>query len=80
MEKLPNTVGRFPKKLAIGFIHVYQLILRPLFPSACRFTPTCSEYAAQAISKYGPIKGAWLGMKRISRCHGGNPGGLDEVP
>ena len=51
-----------------------------LTPSVCRFSPTCSEYTKQAIEKYGVIKGIWLGIKRISKCHPGNPGGYDPVP
>lgn len=67
------------KKVLILLIYGYRLLLRPIFPSSCRFTPTCSEYTIQAITKYGIIKGIFLGSKRILRCHGGNPGGLDEV-
>lgn len=80
MKKLYNLISNFFKQITISFIYLYRILLRPLFPSACRFTPTCSEYTLQAISKYGPMKGIWLGMKRISRCHGGNSGGLDEIP
>lgn len=79
MKKRDNLLTQLSKTTVISFIGLYRLILRPLFPSACRFTPTCSEYTLQAVSKYGAIKGVWLGIKRISRCHGGNPGGLDEV-
>ncbi len=76
MTKTSNSPS---KKIGIFLIKIYQLILRPLFPSACRFTPTCSEYSIQAIEKYGFLKGVTLGIKRISRCHGGNIGGLDEL-
>lgn len=69
----------FPKKVGVSLIRLYQIFLRPIFPSACRFCPTCSEYSLQAIQKYGLIKGTLLGMERISRCHGGNPGGIDEL-
>lgn len=61
-------------------IKLYQLIIRPLFPSSCRFHPSCSEYTYQAIQKYGIIKGGLLGGKRILSCHPGNPGGYDPVP
>lgn len=74
-----KTLKSLPKIIGIFLIKVYQLILRPLFPSACRFTPTCSEYSIQAVEKYGFFKGVYLGTKRISRCHGGNIGGLDEL-
>ncbi len=64
----------------IALIRLYQLFISPLFPSSCRFTPTCSEYSIQAIKKYGVIKGGWLSVKRIARCHPFHPGGYDPVP
>ena len=67
------------KKLITFLITIYQKISR-LTPPVCRFTPTCSEYMKQAVIKYGVIKGGWLGIKRICRCHPLNPGGYDPVP
>ncbi len=67
------------KLIAIYFLRGYKLVLSPLFPPSCRFTPTCSEYAAEAIGKYGFLKGAVLGMKRILRCHPFAAGGYDPV-
>lgn len=58
----------------------YQWIVSPVLPGSCRFYPTCSSYALQAINTHGPIKGAWLGAKRILRCHPWNDGGFDPVP
>lgn len=66
--------------ILIFLIKVYRLIISPLFPSSCRFTPTCSEYSIEAIKKYGVVKGGILSVKRISRCHPLNPGGYDPVP
>lgn len=66
--------------LALLLITAYQKVISPLFPSTCRFYPSCSEYAKQAIQKHGMVKGGWLALKRISRCHPRNPGGLDPVP
>ena len=67
------------KGLVINIIKLYQAT--PLQShSSCRFTPTCSEYMKQAIQKYGIIKGGWLGIKRICRCHPLNEGGYDPVP
>ncbi|MGO8693703.1 MAG: membrane protein insertion efficiency factor YidD [Rectinemataceae bacterium] len=61
-------------------IKIYRTILSPLKPPTCRFYPTCSAYAYEAIMKYGPLKGGWLSIKRILRCHPLNPGGFDPVP
>ena len=66
--------------LARAGIKAYQKILSPLLPPSCRFQPTCSNYALQAIAKYGFFRGGWLALKRIGRCHPWNPGGFDPVP
>ncbi len=57
------------KRCLLGLIRFYRKAISPLFPSCCRFTPTCSQYALEAIEKYGPAKGGWLALKRILRCH-----------
>ena len=67
------------RKLFILPIILYQRLLSPMLPSSCRFTPTCSEYTKQAIIKYGIIKGAFLGIKRISKCHPWGKSGYDPV-
>ncbi|MCM1169512.1 MAG: membrane protein insertion efficiency factor YidD, partial [Bacteroides sp.] len=58
-------------------VRFYQACISPLFPPSCRFTPTCSEYALQALKKYGPLKGGWLTLKRLSRCHPWGGSGYD---
>lgn len=68
------------KRALLGFVRVYKRFISPLLPSACRFTPTCSTFAYEAIERYGPVKGTWLGMRRIMRCHPLHPGGYDPVP
>jgi putative membrane protein insertion efficiency factor len=68
------------KKLALLLIRFYQKFISPLKPPTCRFYPSCSEYTYQAIARYGLLKGGWLGLKRLSRCHPWNPGGYDPVP
>lgn len=68
------------KGIALAIIRFYQKYISPAFPPSCRFTPTCSHYGYEAIEKYGLLKGGWLTMKRIGRCHPLNPGGYDPVP
>ena len=66
--------------LMLGLIRLYRQILSPCLPPRCRFLPTCSEYAAQAISQHGPWCGAKLALGRLLRCHPWRGSGLDEVP
>jgi uncharacterized protein len=68
------------KKLALLLIKLYQVSISPVLGPACRFVPTCSEYAYQAISTYGVGRGGLLAMKRLLRCHPFKPGGFDPVP
>lgn len=68
------------RKLLLGTIHMYQRHLSPLFPARCIYMPTCSEYARQAIERYGAAKGSALAVKRVLRCHPFHKGGYDPVP
>ncbi len=68
------------RRIALFFLRFYKRFLSPLLPPMCRFEPTCSVYTMQAVEKYGVLRGAWLGMKRLGRCHPFNPGGWDPVP
>ncbi|CCH66807.1 Protein YidD [Richelia intracellularis HH01] len=68
------------KLLLIWLIQFYRTFISPLFPPSCRFEPTCSMYAIQAIEKLGICHGGWLAICRISRCHPFHPGGYDPVP
>lgn len=61
-------------------IRVYRLCISPLFPPCCRFTPTCSQYALEALKKHGPVKGTWLAVKRVARCNPWGGSGYDPVP
>ncbi|MCK4831167.1 MAG: membrane protein insertion efficiency factor YidD [Anaerolineales bacterium] len=68
------------KRLTMGLIRLYQLSLGRLFPPSCRFHPTCSVYGYGAIERYGVLRGGWLALKRIARCHPFNAGGHDPIP
>lgn len=68
------------KTIALALIRLYQNTLSKILPPTCRFTPSCSHYGYEAIQKYGLLKGGWLAVKRIGRCHPLNPGGYDPVP
>jgi uncharacterized protein len=75
--------GPLRRLLVLPFIlllRCYQVAVSPLLPAACRFTPTCSEYCAEALREWGLIRGSWLGLKRILRCRPLVPGGYDPVP
>lgn len=76
-----TTIGVGPiERVMLGAIRFYQTQISPRTPPACRFQPTCSEYARLAILRYGGFKGVWLGACRIARCHPLHPGGMDPVP
>ena len=67
-------------QVAIVFIRGYQAVISPLFPPSCRFYPSCSAYAVEALEQHGLLQGGWLALRRISRCHPFCPGGYDPVP
>lgn len=69
-----------PRSWVVGLILIYQKLVSPHLGANCRYQPTCSSYAAEAISRFGVLRGAWLGVKRIGRCHPLRPGGYDPVP
>jgi len=68
------------RAVPIGCIRLYQLLISPLIGPRCRFSPTCSQYAIEAIQKHGIIRGFWLACKRIIKCHPAHDGGYDPVP
>ena len=68
------------KAIVLGLLRFYKQHVSPAMPPSCRFTPTCSEYAYEAIERYGVIKGGWMGIRRLARCHPWNAGGHDPVP
>ena len=64
----------------LGLIRLYQRTFSRGLPSSCRFYPSCSEYGYEAIERYGALRGGWMALKRVGRCHPWNPGGFDPVP
>lgn len=69
-----------PRNVLVKVIRVYQKLVSPNLGANCRYSPTCSSYAAEAIARFGVVKGVWLGMKRVGRCHPLRDGGYDPVP
>jgi putative membrane protein insertion efficiency factor len=67
-------------RLLVALLRVYQWTVSPVLGPACRFEPTCSRYAIEAISSHGPARGVWLGVRRVLRCHPFRAGGYDPVP
>jgi putative membrane protein insertion efficiency factor len=67
------------RRIPLALIRFYQMAISPLFPPSCRFQPTCSQYGYEAISRYGIIKGGWMTVRRIARCHPFSRGGYDPV-
>jgi putative membrane protein insertion efficiency factor len=65
--------------LVVALLRAYKTFLSPLLPSACRFYPTCSEYMREAVERYGAVRGVWLGLRRLLRCHPFHEGGFDPV-
>jgi len=72
-------VGDIIKNILLGAVRLYKYAISPLLPDSCRFVPTCSEYSAEAIERYGAVKGSYLSLKRILRCHPFHNGGYDPV-
>jgi len=67
------------RRVVLALLQFYKRIISPVLPPMCRFEPTCSAYMMQAVEKYGVLRGIWLGLRRLARCHPFNPGGWDPV-
>lgn len=79
-SRLLNGCKRAAAAPLLVAVRFYQLCISPLTPPSCRFTPTCSQYALEALRKYGPFKGGWLALRRLARCHPWGGSGYDPVP
>jgi putative membrane protein insertion efficiency factor len=75
-----GALRRFVSSLLILAVRFYQAVIAPLLIGSCKFCPSCSEYFIEAVELYGPLRGGWLGAKRLLRCHPFGPGGIDPVP
>jgi len=73
-------VREWPRRVVMVPIRGYQKFISPALPPSCRFTPSCSQYALEAVAKYGAVRGTWLAARRLVRCHPFNPGGYDPIP
>ncbi len=73
-------MNRWPASMLVLLVRGYQLFISPVLGSHCRFQPTCSQYALEALRTHGALKGAWLALRRVLRCHPLHPGGYDPVP
>ena len=74
------SLRNWPRLAGWYLIRGYQRFISPMFPPSCRFTPSCSQYALEAVARYGLLRGSWLGGRRLLRCHPFHPGGFDPVP
>jgi len=75
-----TSLGAQPRRLLAALIRAYQRFLSPTLPPSCRFHPSCSQYALEAVTRYCALKGSWLAARRLARCHPFHPGGFDPVP
>lgn len=71
---------RVPRSVVAALLRLYRLVISPLYGPTCRFYPSCSAYALEAVERFGVVRGGWLAVRRLSRCHPWNPGGVDDVP
>lgn len=75
-----NAAGKATSAILVLSLRGYKKLISPWLPSACRFYPTCSDYMREAIEIHGPVRGVWMGLKRLGRCHPFHAGGVDPVP
>jgi hypothetical protein len=79
-SRLVRGAVRLPARLVVGVLRLWQLLVSPVYGQTCRFYPSCSAYALEAVDTHGLLRGGWLAARRLARCHPWNPGGVDLVP
>lgn len=77
---MKRAIDRVLESLIVAAVRAYQVLISIWLPPTCRFYPTCSRYMIQAVERFGPLRGTWMGIKRLARCHPWNPGGYDPLP
>jgi len=77
---LARRAVRLPALAVVGLLRLWQLLISPVYGQTCRFYPSCTAYAMQAVDRHGLVRGGWLAVRRLARCHPWNPGGVDHVP
>jgi putative membrane protein insertion efficiency factor len=80
MNQAVEFVVLLPRNVCVLILRAYRAVISPLYGDVCRYYPTCSHYALQAIQRYGVVRGVWMGTRRIARCHPWAEGGIDDVP
>ena len=80
IARVMGPIGRAVRTALVLLVRGYQVAISPLLPPACRYYPTCSHYAVEALERHGALRGSWLALRRILRCHPFRPGGYDPVP
>jgi len=80
MNSVTASVLLFPRNFSVLLLRLYRAVISPLYGDVCRYYPSCSSYALQAIQQHGVVRGSWMGLRRIARCHPWALGGVDDVP
>jgi putative membrane protein insertion efficiency factor len=79
-RRLAGLLVRLPALAVVGLLRMWQLLVSPVYGQTCRFYPSCTAYAMEAVDTHGLVRGGWLAVRRLARCHPWNPGGVDHVP
>jgi putative membrane protein insertion efficiency factor len=80
LRRLARVAVRMPALAVVGLLRLWQLLVSPVYGQTCRFYPSCTAYAMEAVDRHGLVRGGWLAVRRLARCHPWNPGGVDLVP